>query len=344
MDILGKHLSIGSALFLLLALGLALSFEFVNGFHDTANAVATVIYTHTLKPTYAVVWSGCWNLIGVLQSTGGVAFGVIALLPVELVIHVGSGAGFAMVFALLISAIMWNLGTWYFGLPASSSHTLIGSIMGVGLANSMMQHGHAWGEGVNWAKASEVGMSLLISPIVGFTCAALLLLLCKALVQRKDLYSAPEPGKAPPLWIRALLVFTCTGVSFAHGCNDGQKGMGLIMLILIGILPATYAVDLGTTQVSVQEISESALTISSRMDQHAPGIALAGLQTSSDELSAFLKTTGVSTDLTYAAIGNKCREISAMMQGKTTLTELSPTTGACCARTYTWFPNRSGSC
>ena len=324
MDIFGEHLSIASAIFLLLALGLALSFEFVNGFHDTANAVATVIYTHTLKPTYAVVWSGCWNLIGVLNSTGGVAFGVIALLPVELVIHVGSAAGFAMVFALLISAIIWNLGTWYFGLPASSSHTLIGSIMGVGLANSMMAAGHVFGEGVNWAKASEVGMSLLISPIVGFGCAALLLLLSKALIKRKDLYMAPDKEKAPPLWIRGLLVLTCTGVSFAHGSNDGQKGMGLIMLILIGILPATYAVDLGTSQVSVQEISQSALTISSRMDQLAPGVALAGLQTSSDELSSYLKTTGVSSNLTFAAIGNKCREITAMLDGKTNLNQLTP--------------------
>ncbi|HTX38331.1 MAG TPA: inorganic phosphate transporter [Bryobacteraceae bacterium] len=324
MEIFGEHLSIASAMFLLLALGLALSFEFVNGFHDTANAVATVIYTHTLKPTIAVVWSGCWNLIGVLNSTGGVAFGVLALLPVELVVHVGSAAGFAMVFALLISAIIWNLGTWYFGLPASSSHTLIGSIMGVGLANSMMSAGHVFGEGVNWAKASEVGMSLLISPIVGFTCAALLLLLSKALIKRKELYMAPDKEKAPPLWIRLLLIFTCTGVSFAHGSNDGQKGMGLIMLILIGILPATYAVDLGTSQVSVQEISQSAMTISSRMDQHAPGIALAGLQTSSDELSSYLKTTGVASDLTFAAIGNKCREISAMLEGKTSLTQLNP--------------------
>jgi inorganic phosphate transporter, PiT family len=323
MEIFGEHLSIASAMFLLLALGLALSFEFVNGFHDTANAVATVIYTHTLKPTIAVVWSGCWNLIGVLNSTGGVAFGVIALLPVELVIHVGSAAGFAMVFALLISAIIWNLGTWYFGLPASSSHTLIGSIMGVGLANSMMSAGHVFGEGVNWAKASEVGMSLLISPIVGFACSALLLLASKALIKQKALYMAPDKEKAPPWWIRLLLIFTCTGVSFAHGSNDGQKGMGLIMLILIGILPATYAVDLGTSQVSVQEISQSAMTISSRMDQHAPGVALAGLQTSSDELSDYLKTTGVASDRTFAAIGNKCREISAMLDGKTALTQLS---------------------
>src|SRR5579862_9747081 len=168
MELFGQSLSAGTGVFLLLALGLALSFEFVNGFHDTANAVATVIYTHTLKPMVAVVWSGCWNLIGVLSSGGGVAFAVLALLPVELVLNVGSGAGFAMVFALLLSAILWNLGTWYFGLPASSSHSLIGAIMGVGLANSMLSAGHEFGEGVNWAKASEVGVSLLVSPLVGF--------------------------------------------------------------------------------------------------------------------------------------------------------------------------------
>src|SRR6202050_150400 len=160
MELFGQTLSTGSGIFLLLALGMALSFEFVNGFHDTANAVATVIYTHSLKPMVAVVWSGCWNLIGVLTSSGAVAFGVLALLPVELVLNVGSGAGFAMVFALLISAILWNLGTWYLGLPASSSHALIGSIMGVGLANSLLAPGHVFGEGVNWAKAGEGGPPL----------------------------------------------------------------------------------------------------------------------------------------------------------------------------------------
>src|SRR6202167_102569 len=180
MELFGESLSLSSALFLLLALGLALSFEFVNGFHDTANAVATVIYTHSLKPMVAVIWSGTWNFIGVLVSDGAVAFGVLSLLPVELVLNVGSGAGFAMVFALLISAIIWNLGTWYLGLPASSSHSLLGSIMGVGLANSVLAGGHEFGEGVNWAKASEVGITLLISPVVGFVFSGLLLLLMKA--------------------------------------------------------------------------------------------------------------------------------------------------------------------
>src|ERR1017187_7677337 len=243
MELFGETLSTGSAIFLLLALGLALSFEFVNGFHDTANAVATVIYTHSLKPMVAVVWSGCWNLIGVLTSSGAVAFGVLALLPVELVLNVGSGAGFAMVFALLIAAIIWNLGTWYLGLPASSSHALIGSIMGVGLANSMLSKGHEFGEGVNWVKAKEVGLSLLVAPLVGFVCAAALLLLMKFLIRNKELYQSPEKHKAPPLWIRSLLVLTCTGVSFGHGSNDGQKGMGLIMLILIGTVPTAYALN-----------------------------------------------------------------------------------------------------
>jgi PiT family inorganic phosphate transporter len=324
VDILGEHLAGGSAFFLLLALGLALSFEFVNGFHDTANAVATVIYTHTLKPSYAVIWSGCWNLIGVLFSTGAVAFGVLALLPVELVLNTGSGAGFAMVFALLISAIMWNLGTWYFGLPASSSHTLIGSIMGVGLANSMLSPGHVFGEGVNWAKASEVGMSLLLSPIVGFTCAALLLILMKKLIKSRALFTAPPKDTPPPLWIRGLLVLTCTGVSWAHGSNDGQKGMGLIMLILIGILPATYAVDLHSTQAQIEALSKATQTISYEMDRHSPGVAMAGYQAASDELSAYLKTTGKLTDRTFAALASKCREISELLGGKTKLTELAP--------------------
>src|SRR5450432_4781022 len=299
MELFGQTISVGSGMFLLLALGMALSFEFVNGLHDTANAVATVIYTHSLKPWVAVIWSGCWNFIGVLTSSGAVAFGVLALLPVELVLNVGSAAGVATVFALLIAAIMWNLGTWYLGLPASSSHALIGSIMGVGLANSLMAPGLAFGEGVNWSKASEVGLALIISPIVGFCAAALLLLLMKMLIRRPELYRPPDLEKPPPFWIRSLLVVTCTGVSFAHGSNDGQKGMGLIMLILIGILPASYAVKLSTSDVSVQEISRSAVAIRAEMGHHSPGIALAGFQASADELSSFLKTTGVDTERTY---------------------------------------------
>ncbi len=323
MELFGQTISTGSGIFLLLALGMALSFEFVNGFHDTANAVATVIYTHSLPPWIAVIWSGCWNLIGVLVSDGAVAFGVLALLPVELVLNVGSGAGFAMVFALLFSAIIWNLGTWYLGLPASSSHTLIGAIMGVGLANSWISGAGTFGEGINWAKATEVGTTLLVSPIVGFGCAALLLLLSKALIKSPELYSSPDKDKAPPLWIRGLLILTCTGVSFAHGNNDGQKGMGLIMLILVGILPLSFAVNLGTGHEAVMELASTTETISFQMDRHAPGVAMGGYQIAADELSAYLKTTGKATDRTFAAIGTKCREISDILTGKNTLADLN---------------------
>src|SRR5271165_7038727 len=229
-----------------IALLVALGFEFVNGFHDTANAVATVIYTHSLEPHIAVVWSGFWNFLGVLTSSGLVAFGIISLLPVELILQVGSKAGFAMVFALLVAAIIWNLGTWYFGLPASSSHTLIGSIIGVGIANQLMSP-KTGTSGVDWGQATNIGKSLLLSPLVGFVCAFLLLWLMKAVIKNRALYEAPVGTEPPPFWIRSLLVLTCTGVSFFHGSNDGQKGMGLIMLILIGTVPTAYAVNHAVT-------------------------------------------------------------------------------------------------
>jgi inorganic phosphate transporter, PiT family len=225
-----------------IALLIALGFEFVNGFHDTANAVATVIYTNSLPANFAVVWSGVFNFLGVLVSSGAVAFGIISLLPVELILQVGSGAGFAMVFALLIAAIIWNLGTWWLGLPASSSHTLIGSIIGVGIANALM-HGRDGTSGVDWAQATKVGWSLLLSPMIGFVFAALLLLVLKLIVKQRALYQEPKTGTPPPWWIRGILILTCTGVSFAHGSNDGQKGMGLIMLILVGCVPTAYALN-----------------------------------------------------------------------------------------------------
>jgi len=234
------------------ALLIALGFEFVNGFHDTANAVATVIYTHSLEPHIAVVWSGICNFAGVLVSSGAVAFGIVSLLPVELILQVGSRAGFAMVFALLVAAIIWNLGTWYFGLPSSSSHTLIGSIIGVGIANQLMSV-KTGTSGVDWGQAMNIGKSLLLSPLVGFVGAALLLLLCKALIPNKALYEAPKGTEPPPFWIRCLLLLTCTGVSFAHGSNDGQKGMGLIMLILIGTVPTAYAVNHAVTTKDTQD-------------------------------------------------------------------------------------------
>jgi PiT family inorganic phosphate transporter len=278
MELFGETIAFSAAFFLLLALALALSFEFVNGFHDTANAVATVIYTHTLKPVYAVVWSGMWNLIGVLVSAGAVAYGIVALLPHDLVMNVGTGstvgqyAGFAMIFSLLVSAIIWNLGTWYLGLPASSTHTLVGSILGVGVANALM-NGHAWTSGLNWDQIDKVVLALLVSPIVGFVASGALLLILKLLVHREDLFKAPGKDETPPWWIRIILVLTCTLVSFSHGNNDGQKGMGLIMLILIGVLPGAFALqspsDPGQLTQAVQ-LAQQAGTIFQAQAASAP--------------------------------------------------------------------------
>jgi PiT family inorganic phosphate transporter len=256
-----------------LALLIALGFEFVNGFHDTANAVATVIYTNSLEPHVAVVWSGMWNLIGVLTSSGAVAFSILSLLPMELVLQVGKGAGFAMVFSLLIAAILWNLSTWWFGLPASSSHTLIGSIIGVGVANQILS-GHNGISGVDWDQAATVFKVLLISPIVGFGGAAILLLIFKFFVRDPALYESPRGQEPPPFWIRCLLILTCTGVSFGHGSNDGQKGMGLIMLILIGTVPTAYALNHAIGHDKILDFAAVSQQTESVLDKYVPPAAV----------------------------------------------------------------------
>jgi PiT family inorganic phosphate transporter len=362
--------SVWPYLLLGVALLIALGFEFVNGFHDTANAVATVIYTHSLDPNIAVVWSGLCNLAGVLVSSGAVAFSVITLLPVELILQVSYGAGFAMVFALLIAAIIWNLSTWWFGLPASSSHTMVGSIIGVGVANQLMNV-HSGTSGVDWGQAGKVFEVLLISPIVGFVCAGALLLLSKLfilttwarnfavhydanhkkllwlisavavtgipgayiflwvapmvfglfgspgmavwqpikyftswnppsgliatmvlvgiagwyliavfarlVIENADVLFTSPKGTTPPPWpIRARLIFTCSGVSFAHGSNDGQKGMGLIMLILIGTVPTAYALNHAVTAKDVQAFVTTSQAADQVINQHADQSAVMG--------------------------------------------------------------------
>ncbi len=322
MVLFGDPVSTGAAFALALAIGLALAFEFVNGFHDTANAVATVIYTNSLKPGTAVVWSGLCNLSGALVSSGAVAFGIIALLPAELILNIGSAAGFAMVFAMLISAILWNLGTWVLGLPASSSHTLIGSIMGVGLANSWLVQGRMFGEGVNWTKAAEVGLSLLVSPIFGFCAAGLLLLTAKVLINRPELYQPAHPDKLPPGWIRGTLILTCTGVSFAHGSNDGQKGMGLVMLILVGLLPGAYAVNSNLSSRDVTELQAQAGRARAALETKYGGVRLAQ-QEAERELSGYLKPGSVSSERTYGALLALSGSLESHLAGRTEVNTLA---------------------
>jgi PiT family inorganic phosphate transporter len=264
-------------LLLLVALLIALGFEFVNGFHDTANAVATVIYTRSLPANIAVVWSGLFNLFGVLMSSGAVAFGIVSLLPVELILQVGSGAGFAMVFALLIAAIVWNVGTWYFGLPASSSHTLIGSIMGVGITNALLR-GRDGTSGVDWSQAANIGKALLLSPLFGFALAALLLFVLKMAMQHVTpaLFAEPKGDQPPPVWIRGILILTCTLVSFFHGSNDGQKGMGLIMLILIGTVPTAYALNRALPDSQISQFVTNSTAASKVIEGKAAGYNVLG--------------------------------------------------------------------
>lgn len=294
--------AIGAFVLLGIALLIALGFEFVNGFHDTANAVATVIYTHSLPPPVAVIWSGAFNFLGVMASSGAVAFSVLSLLPVELILQVGGSAGFAMIFALLIAAIMWNLGTWWLGLPASSSHTMIGSIIGVGLANQLMAPAGSATSGVDWSQAMGVFRALLFSPLVGFILSALLLVVLKAVVRNKTLYTAPTTDKPPPLWIRGLLILTCTGVSFAHGSNDGQKGMGLIMLILIGSVPTAFALNHAMPRAATPAFYQATERAQAIFAGHAAGAPVPSADAARAAVTAAIQARQVQGPQTWEAL------------------------------------------
>ncbi|MFA6124176.1 MAG: inorganic phosphate transporter [Sphingomonas sp.] len=306
----GEGLALGTFAFLGLALLIALGFEFVNGFHDTANAVATVIYTHSMPAALAVVWSGFFNFLGVMLSSGAVAYSIITLLPVDLILHVGSNAGFAMIFALLLAAVLWNLGTWYVGLPNSSSHALIGSILGVGLANQLLTAGTGGTSGVDWSQATKVLTGLWMAPLIGFGAAFLLLHVMKLVLKNPKLYSEPEGSAPPPTGIRALLIFTCTAVSFAHGGNDGQKGMGLIMLILIGCAPTAYALNRTMPESATPAFVASANTAANAFAAHAgSGAAPTNLAASRTVLTAALQARHADTPQVFAAADALSRDL-----------------------------------
>lgn len=311
-----------------LAIALVIGFEFVNGFHDTANAVSTVIYTNTLKPIYAVVWSGICNLLGVLASSGTVAFAITSLLPVELIVNVTSTPSLVMVLALLISTIIWNLGTWYVGLPISSTHTLVGAILGIGLADAvaspLLTEDSNWWDGVNLPKLSEVLISLLASPVLGFLGAAILFLIAKRLLKQEEFYIAPEQN-VPSFWIRTVLILTCSGVSFAHGSNDGQKGMGLMMLILVCILPSTFSLNMDTSPQAIAQlvakshlaipIFESQIKVSSHQSQ--------AFENRLGELTQFLKPQGQVNPNTWRSLALESQIIAESLSANNILINIS---------------------
>ncbi len=315
-----ESLANGAFLFLGMALLVALGFEFVNGFHDTANAVATVIYTRSLPPVVAVVWSGIFNFLGVLTSTGAVAYGIVTLLPVELILQVGSGAGYAMIFALLISALVWNLGTWAIGIPNSSSHTLIGSIMGVGLANGLLEKGMAGG--VDWSQALKIGQALVFSPLIGFVCAGGLVFVLRGLLRRPELFVPANRERAPPWWIRGLLILTCTGVSFAHGGNDGQKGMGLIMLILIGVVPTAYALNRTMPDAVTPVFSTATRAAETVLAAHGEGSTITTSVEARPVLSAALRDRAMTGPDVYRAMQVMAADIDAQVTGYGTLRQV----------------------
>ena len=250
---------------LLVCLFAAIAFEFINGFHDAANAVATVIYTNSLKPWAAVIWSGIWNAIGVFAGGIAVAMGITNLLPTELLLDTNIYHNIALILSLLITAIAWNLGTWYLGLPCSSSHTLIGSIIGVGLGFAFVSSDNSFSY-VNWAKASDIGLSLILSPLLGFSLAIFLMYVLRQVVKSRLIFKEPATNAPPPFWIRLLLLLTCTGVSFSHGSNDGQKGVGLVMLILIAIVPGYFTLNLSKNTSDVRDHVSVVHTIVSKID------------------------------------------------------------------------------
>ena len=245
----------------------ACAFEFVNGFHDTANAVATVIYTHSLRPTQAVVWSGFMNFLGLLTGGVGVTMSIIGLLPTELLVDTNVYHSMAMALSLLISAILWNLGTWYLGIPASSSHTLIGSIIGIGVGHALLPEDSNKGiAALNWDKVIEIGQALLLSPLFGFALAIILMYILKKTITNKEIFKEPKKKSPPPVWIRSLLIVTCTLVSFFHGRNDGQKGIGLVMVILIAFLPGYFAINTTLDMQMVKSSLATVQTISAKID------------------------------------------------------------------------------
>jgi PiT family inorganic phosphate transporter len=261
---------------LIFALIMVILFEATNGFHDAANAVATVIYTKSLGPGQAVVLSGVMNFIGVVVGGIAVAYALVELLPAEVLSPPDGGPAVAMLVSLFVAALFWNIGTWWLALPNSSSHCLIGALIGVALGNAFARS-RSVAEGVHWAQLWKVLEALAISPILGFVLAGGLYLLCRKTLHDENLYK-PVGDRPPIWWMRGILILTCSGVSFAHGTNDGQKSIGLIMLTIIGLFPATYALN-PTAHVSLQDLARV-------MQQAQPLVERYGDDEKNDTLSA----------------------------------------------------------
>ncbi|MBG2711587.1 MULTISPECIES: inorganic phosphate transporter PitA [Proteus] len=270
-----------TGLMLVLALLFVLFYEAINGFHDTANAVATVIYTRAMRAQFAVVMAGVFNFLGVLLGGLSVAYAIVHLLPTDLLLNVSSAHGLAMVFSLLLAAIIWNLGTWYFGIPASSSHTLIGAIIGIGLTNAIVTDSSIV-DALNIPKMISIFLSLILSPIIGLVVAGAMIFLLRrywsGTKKRRRIHLTPaerekQDGKRkPPFWTRTALILSAVGVSFSHGANDGQKGIGLIMLVLIGVAPAGFVVNMSASGYDITKTHDAVVHLQQYYEKHQPAL------------------------------------------------------------------------
>lgn len=306
---------------LLLSLGIALFYEMINGFHDTANAVAMIIYTNSMKPGYSVIMAGIMNFLGVILGGIGVAYVIVHLLPLDIMVSSNQNATLVMIFSLLISAVVWNLGTWYFGLPVSSSHSLIGSIVGVSIAFGMM-NGFTFSQSVNWKVVYGILTALALSPLFGFGFAFLIMKLSRKIVKNPKFFKTPSADgkKKPNFWMRTGIIATGAGVSFAHGSNDGQKGIGLIMIILIGILPTYYALNMEAHQYKIMQTRDGAANLAKFYADNNE--TLTKLLEEKRLISA-LKIENKIAECNVNQVYNTTLEISKKLDGLKTYSELS---------------------
>ncbi|MEY4504920.1 MAG: hypothetical protein RL154_1217, partial [Pseudomonadota bacterium] len=310
---------------LLLSLAIALFFEFINGFHDTANAVAMIIYTNSMKAEYSVVMAGIMNFLGVITGGIGVAFAIVHLLPVDILVSTNQEAALAMIYSLLISAVVWNFGTWYFGLPVSSTHSLIGSILGVSISFGVL-NGFDVAQSVNWKVAYGVLLALAISPLVGFGLAYLLMKLSRKYISNQKFFDSPEPNnkgkvKHPSFWARIGIIATGAGVSYAHGSNDGQKGIGLVMIILIGVLPAYFALNMETKQYKIMQTRDGAANLAKfYADNNETFITLLN----DKEVKSALRTKNTIAECDLSNVYETTLLVSTKIDGLKSYSELSP--------------------
>ena len=253
-------LNIFSVSALTIVLVLVLLYEAINGFHDTANAIAIVIYTRTMSVYHAVMMAGIFNFLGVLFGGLSVAYTIIHILPIDLLLDVGSTYGLSVVFSILLSCIIWNFGTWYIGLPTSSSHTLIGSIIGINIINSWM-NAKSIVDGLNISIIINIFLSLILSPIISLFIASCFIFFLRRYwnntKKQARIHMTPanreriDGKKKPPFWTRIAIIISAVGVSYSHGANDGQKGIGLVMLALIGIIPGKFSVNMNASNYEI---------------------------------------------------------------------------------------------